>query len=493
MKKTGFVLIELIVIMSIISIFGAIGVSAYKDYAVTKRVSTAADEVANLMEVAKARAFSQVKPESCGVDLLEGYRVVTCPGGCSGTKQDYQLEVYCGGSGKRVGDVHKLSPNVRFSPQTEQTVLFRVLTGEVQSSGNIQVTSEGKAKSISVGQQGVIAMTGLEPITPVAASTPTPSVTPIPVPVSITSFAADKPILPQTNTGATLSWTVAGTVKRCTGSGDWSGDKDFPSGTYPTGSVSQKKTYTLTCFGTDGSSDPKTATVDIVVITSFSANPPTVSYNTSSQLNWQTSNATSCTGSGAWSGSKPTSGQNVSVGPLFDPKTYTLTCLGDGGAASNPTSVDVAVNDPTGTIWDTYSDPSTKTAESTATYKNTLIYNRTSTTKTIYQIGIYATGGSGGYSWWLYNSVSQGTYGTLVASGTLRSTPNAANYYVQSLAAPIALLANKYYIIRVNISTGTTVRRGSSATSDPIYFFKYSTGTANLTNSGAYALRLIYQ
>src|SRR5262249_13459584 len=55
-------------------------------------------------------------------------------------------------------------------------------------------------------------------------------------------------------------------------------------------------------------------------------------------LTWSATNATSCTASGGWSGTKATSGSQ-SVGPLTQDTTYSLTCSGNGANAVAMTSV----------------------------------------------------------------------------------------------------------------------------------------------------------
>jgi hypothetical protein len=72
----------------------------------------------------------------------------------------------------------------------------------------------------------------------------------------------------------------------------------------------------------------------------FTAAPDTVISAQSSVLTWSTSNATSCTGSGGWTGIVPTSGtQTVS---LTQSTTYTLSCTGAGGTASQSTTITVS-------------------------------------------------------------------------------------------------------------------------------------------------------
>ena len=78
---------------------------------------------------------------------------------------------------------------------------------------------------------------------------------------------------------------------------------------------------------------------------SYSNGPITVAYNGTAQLNWTTSNATSCTASGAWSGSKTASGGTQTLNNLTVSGTYTLTCANQGGNTS-PDSVTINVSAP---------------------------------------------------------------------------------------------------------------------------------------------------
>lgn len=72
----------------------------------------------------------------------------------------------------------------------------------------------------------------------------------------------------------------------------------------------------------------------------LTANPISVPYNSSSTLQWSTTNATGCTATGAWSGSMGISGTQ-STGNLTSSKTYTLTCTGPGGSITKSVTVTV--------------------------------------------------------------------------------------------------------------------------------------------------------
>src|SRR5205823_4877073 len=73
---------------------------------------------------------------------------------------------------------------------------------------------------------------------------------------------------------------------------------------------------------------------------SIQANPTTIDYDSTSTLTWSSTDATTCTASGGWSGTKPTSGSE-DVGPLSTTTTFTLNCTGPGGTGGNGATVTV--------------------------------------------------------------------------------------------------------------------------------------------------------
>jgi chitodextrinase len=83
---------------------------------------------------------------------------------------------------------------------------------------------------------------------------------------------------------------------------------------------------------TQGSSFP-TPTVSIT------ASPASITAGQSSTLTWSSTNATGCTASGDWSGTRNTSGTQ-SVTPAAN-STYSLSCSGSGGSASDSATVSV--------------------------------------------------------------------------------------------------------------------------------------------------------
>ncbi|OGY23147.1 MAG: hypothetical protein A2172_02090 [Candidatus Woykebacteria bacterium RBG_13_40_15] len=82
---------------------------------------------------------------------------------------------------------------------------------------------------------------------------------------------------------------------------------------------------------------PPPPTVDIKA--NGSDGPITIGYNTAATVRWNSNNATSCSVSPAgWGG---TSNGGISTGNLTYSRTYSITCSGAGGSASNSVQVNV--------------------------------------------------------------------------------------------------------------------------------------------------------
>ncbi len=136
---------------------------------------------------------------------------------------------------------------------------------------------------------------------------------------------------------STLTWSSTNATS-CTASGGWSGSQAV-SGTQSV-SPTATTTYSLACTGAGGTANQST-TITVVPPTtvSLSASPASIIQGQSSTLTWASTNATSCTASGAWSGSKATSGSQ-SVSPTAT-STYTLACTGSGGTTTQNATVTI--------------------------------------------------------------------------------------------------------------------------------------------------------
>jgi len=145
-----------------------------------------------------------------------------------------------------------------------------------------------------------------------------------------------------TNGSTTLNWSSTNTTD-CTASGDWFGSKATSGSQTITGLITDSN-FNLSCIGASGSvNDSVSVTVvdPSAPIVNLSASPSSVSYNGSTSLSWSSNNVTSCTASGDWSGTMPTSGSQT-INTLTTNSNFTLTCSGVGGSANDTVSMTVA-------------------------------------------------------------------------------------------------------------------------------------------------------
>jgi hypothetical protein len=192
---------------------------------------------------------------------------------------------------------------------------------------------------------------------------------------------------------STLTWSSTDATS-CTASGGWSGTK-ATSGSQSTGTLTASGNFTLTCTGAGGSASAS-ATVTVTAAppaptASLTANPTSVPSGGSSTLTWSTTDASSCTASGGWSGTKATSGSQ-STGALTASTDFLLTCTGAGGSASVSARVTVTGGTPVPTVSLTANPTSVASGgASTLTWSST---NATSCTASGDWSGTKATSGS---------------------------------------------------------------------------------------------------
>ncbi len=140
----------------------------------------------------------------------------------------------------------------------------------------------------------------------------------------------------------TLTWTAASNASSCVAVDGWvnnPGTEGSSQIVTPTATT----TYTLICTGPGGGTS-RSATVTVnssapSTTVSVSATPSTIILGQSSTLRWSSTNASSCTVSGASSGPAPVSGSIVLRPTRAGVYTYTLTCSGTSGSSASQSAV----------------------------------------------------------------------------------------------------------------------------------------------------------
>ena len=160
----------------------------------------------------------------------------------------------------------------------------------------------------------------------------TATVTVIPAPTVILTA---NPTTVASGAASTLTWSSTN-ASSCTASGGWSGTK-ATSGTLSTGAIAMPTSYAMTCTGTGGTSGLSTVLVNVIPTATLVAYPTVVAMGGTSMLTWSSTNASSCTASGGWSGTLSTNGSH-STAALALTTSYSLTCSGAGGTSSMATA-----------------------------------------------------------------------------------------------------------------------------------------------------------
>jgi hypothetical protein len=152
---------------------------------------------------------------------------------------------------------------------------------------------------------------------------------------------------------------------------------DYSGGSYP------KMLFDdISILGSGSTTPAATATI--------SANPTSITSGGSSTLTWSSTNATSCTSSGAWSGARGTSG-TLSVSPTST-STYSIVCSGTGGSSSTQSA--------------------TVTVSTASAPNNFYTTNFPATENPISEGGVWTNGGTTGLGWQNVRTTTARAFGT---------------------------------------------------------------------------------
>jgi sugar lactone lactonase YvrE len=281
------------------------------------------------------------------------------PGGLPGTL-NHPLGIAVGADGKLyVSSENSLlavalaAPVSRFGVAVTASATSLILG---QSATLSWASADAASCTASGDWSGSKALTGNESVTPSAAGTTTYTLTctqsvsgatksasvtittVLPAPtVSLSASASHiKPGDP-----VTLTWSST-TATSCTSTGaGWSGSQN-PAGSVTLNPPDGLQAYTLTCTGGGGTASASTSVaVALPPAVTFNASALSIPLGGSTTLTWSSTDTTSCTAAGAWSGNKSTSGSQVVTPSVAGSQTYTLSCGGLNGYDSKSVVVSV--------------------------------------------------------------------------------------------------------------------------------------------------------
>lgn len=148
----GFTLVELLVVFTLIGLLTIGGVTSFFSYSRDQSFRISISEVSHILNVAKTRAISQVKPSQCGLQALRGYEVLfTVPG------SDYQLRALCNSTYYLIQS-RKLPANISFQSGSATSVFFAVSTGITTQQRTVTISNSTMSKIITIGTTGNISV-----------------------------------------------------------------------------------------------------------------------------------------------------------------------------------------------------------------------------------------------------------------------------------------------------------------------------------------------
>ncbi len=158
--NSGFSLIELLVVFSLITIISGVGFASFVSYSRKQIITQSAGGIKEIIDLAKFNTLSSVKPLVCGSqDQLSSYKVVFCSNVlCSTPGADYEMLVMCGGN-ETVIQSRKLPENVTVSNDGVSdicgTIVFNIISGITQGIPcQINVNGYGNQLRVSVDSTG---------------------------------------------------------------------------------------------------------------------------------------------------------------------------------------------------------------------------------------------------------------------------------------------------------------------------------------------------
>lgn len=154
-RSNGFTMIELIVVFSVMAVLSTVGIASFASFSRAQVLQQAANDLVNVLNTAKTRAASQIKPSilQCNNGILESYKVVIN----DPSANKYTLYAVC--SGSSVGAMTTTLPlNVSFNSAAVTSIIYPVLTGGVNGAGNIVLSSYSLTKTINISSVGNISV-----------------------------------------------------------------------------------------------------------------------------------------------------------------------------------------------------------------------------------------------------------------------------------------------------------------------------------------------
>src|SRR5882672_1720483 len=161
-------------------------------------------------------------------------------------------------------------------------------------------------------------------------------------PQQLTTTLKANPVSIAVGQPITLTWSSNG-ADSCVASGAWSGTLPASGSQSVSVASAGSNYYALQCASATGDGSAQVTVQGLVATVSLTANPTTTGVGQPTTLTWSSTQATSCTASGGWSGTLASSGSQVVKPGTVGSHSYTLTCGNPGAPAQAGVTVTASI------------------------------------------------------------------------------------------------------------------------------------------------------
>lgn len=160
----GFTFIELIIVFTVMTILGTVGIASLANYNHEQQVVTTATDLKTLLQYGRSLSMSQIMPVTCNANgaTLLGYEVDFCAGGASGqpsactNSDDYEVNALCSAPINYVHVSSKKYASQISINSTYRSYFFPVISAGADHTGIVTVSAYGVTRTITVTNSGVI-------------------------------------------------------------------------------------------------------------------------------------------------------------------------------------------------------------------------------------------------------------------------------------------------------------------------------------------------
>lgn len=163
--NSGFTIIELIIVFSIMAIISTVGIASFQAYSNSQKLRTTTLDIKTMLNQARSLSLSQNNVCAVG-SSFQGYAVelcctnggINCPPNCT-AGNDYEIDSICSSTyGTIAGSGKKLPSGVTIDSSTSQrSYQFIPITGGIVKGGQIVLDGANNAtQTITVTSSGII-------------------------------------------------------------------------------------------------------------------------------------------------------------------------------------------------------------------------------------------------------------------------------------------------------------------------------------------------